>query len=182
MLCKLFLALHMFQAMEAAIQAGEVVKTTTDDGEEFFTFRKLTSGVERGSEGSLSLTRQKTIKGAVAGQLDELFDQLNWSFDSKKVDAGKIVPGKKIPDAMTKVLEQAASAQVRLCGDNTKMLSKSLGLVEVQSILALVESTFPDKVLSINIQNNYPRILLKSSGDKSLDKYSAVTILKIAHK
>ena len=115
------------EAMEKAIQAKEVIVTKDEeDGTEFFSFRKRTSGTERGSHSALTITREKKGKQDQALELEDLFGKLEWSYDFKKGDEKKIVQGEKIPPSMSKLLDQAAAAQVRLAGESMKVLKKQL--------------------------------------------------------
>ncbi|CAE7398625.1 unnamed protein product [Symbiodinium sp. CCMP2592] len=89
--------------------AGEVTEFKSKDGTCFYSFRKMTAGVETGQESSLGYTKQ--AKGTQQ-QAD-----IDWSMPYKGTDGLVVEPGKKLPKPMAAFLEKAVATQIRLGGE-----------------------------------------------------------------
>ncbi|CAE7471903.1 unnamed protein product [Symbiodinium sp. CCMP2592] len=97
--------------------AGEVTEFKSKDGTCFYSFRKMTAGVETGQESSLGYTKQAKGTQQQADMLEAMFDKLDWSMPYKGTDGLVVEPGKKLPKPMAAFLEKAVATQIRLGGE-----------------------------------------------------------------
>ncbi|CAK9055824.1 unnamed protein product [Durusdinium trenchii] len=96
----------------------------SEDGVEFFGFRKIEAGRERGTTREQSVLKEKKITADQSNCLEDLLEQLNWSFNWKKTDAKSMVEGEKLPESVLKLLTQAITSETKLSGDAFKLLKK----------------------------------------------------------
>ncbi|CAK9077599.1 unnamed protein product, partial [Durusdinium trenchii] len=111
-------------AFQEAISSGDVYVMNSEDGVEFFGFRKIEAGRERGTTREQSVLKEKKITADQSNCLEDLLEQLNWSFNWKKTDAKSMVEGEKLPESVLKLLTQAITSETKLSGDAFKLLKK----------------------------------------------------------
>ncbi|CAK9091527.1 unnamed protein product [Durusdinium trenchii] len=111
-------------AFQEAISSGDVYVMNSEDGVEFFGFRKIEAGRERGTTREQSVLKEKKITADQSNCLEDLLEQLNWSFNWKKTDSKSMVEGEKLPESVLKLLTQAITSETKLSGDAFKLLKK----------------------------------------------------------
>ncbi|CAK9107561.1 Uncharacterized protein SCF082_LOCUS50070 [Durusdinium trenchii] len=98
-------------AFQEAISSGDVYVMNSEDGVE-------------GTTREQSVLKEKKITADQSNCLEDLLEQLNWSFNWKKTDAKSMVEGEKLPESVLKLLTQAITSETKLSGDALKLLKK----------------------------------------------------------
>eukprot|EP00438_Fugacium_kawagutii_P008317 Skav206340 [mRNA] locus=scaffold1420:525939:526722:+ [translate_table: standard] len=114
---------HVIEAMDRAIEVGDVVQFQGDDGRDYYKFRRMTVGQERGAENSHGGQDETKADPKHFGSLKEIVTKLEWTFDhTDKHDFAK--DDGKIPKQIETLLNQAKGALDKLSKDSIKCLQK----------------------------------------------------------
>jgi len=111
-------------AFQEALKLGEIRATVSGDGQQFYAFRKLVAGTEKGSVDESRLTGQKKVSAETAQAINDVLSKSGWDFNFATKKAQAALANGTIPSGFKDILTKGIDAQEKLAKDAGKLLSK----------------------------------------------------------
>ena len=113
------------QKFNRALELGELQHVKDDGGVRFYSYKKLTSAVEKGSEQRLEAIGTKKGKLQEFHEIGDLLSKLSWTFRKKPGDQKELTAG-SLPTSYESLIRKAHGACEKLSKDTLK-LQKEVG-------------------------------------------------------
>ena len=174
-------------AFEKALSAGEILEEKGADGLQYYGFKQISRGLQKGSKDSFHFENKQKIDKRDAQALADLFTDLKWKYTPSLQDQKKMDEEGELPASAKKLLTQAVLAQEKLCklslallknpGDIPADLQKSMRkghAAAQQHILNLQHisnfSEFPTGEAKLNSKNLDTYMLEVATNTKKLNE------------
>lgn len=102
------------KTMDQAKADGDIIPVDCGNGKQFWSFTSFTKGTESGRLEEQDLSQKKKVSKDQAKMLSQAFQEIGWSWKYGEKDVKAIADGKKIPQPILQLVNQANDSQQKL--------------------------------------------------------------------